>query len=172
MKRNALAVAVLVGSLATPAALVLAPAVNAGTVPRCATSELSLSHTRHDVGAGNGVEWLVFTNTGSKTCALQGFPGVSYVARSGRQLGAAADREGSSYAAVVLRPTEGAHARLHFINNVSAVPHCYHAGQQHEAVGLRVYPPDSTLAMYVRDPHPACNSLKVHLLHIEAVRPA
>lgn len=161
----------LVTAVATASAAVPSPALGASSTPRCTTSVLSLTHTRHDVGAGNGVERLVFTNTGTKPCSLQGFPGVAYVAKSGAQLGAAADREGSSYGAVVLQPNAKASARLHFINNVSAVPHCYHPDQQRAAVGVRVYPPNSTLAMYVRDPHPACKSPKVHLLHIEAVRP-
>lgn len=138
--------------------------------PRCTTSDLSLTHTRHDVGAGNGGERLVFTNTGSQSCVLGGFPGAAYVASSGRQLGAAADRSGSSFGPVVLAPGGTARARLDFINNVSAVPGCYHRRQQAEAVGLRVYPPGSTLAMFVRDPHPACKRSTVHLLHIHAVR--
>jgi hypothetical protein len=138
--------------------------------PRCTTGVLSLTHTRHDVGAGNGGERLVFTNTGSQSCVLGGFPGAAYVAKSGKQLGAAADRTGSTFGPVVLAPGGTARARLDFINNVSAVPGCYHPAQQAHAVGLRIYPPGSTLAMFVRDPHPACKRSSVHLLHIHAVR--
>lgn len=165
-----LAVTGLVTSAAAASAVVPVPALAGSSAPRCTTSVLSLSHTRHDIGAGNGVEWIVFTNTGSQACTLNGFPGVSYVAKSGRQLGAAADREGSSYGAVVVAAGAKARARLHFINNVSAVPHCYHPDQQREAAGLRVYPPNATRAVFVRDPHPACRNPDVHLLHIEAVR--
>lgn len=155
--------------IALAGGLVTVTAANAGT-PRCTTSVLALSHTRHDIGAGNGVEDIVFTNRGSATCVLGGFPGVAYVAKSGKQLGAAADRAGSSHGAIVLPPGGRARARLGFINNVSAVPGCYHPYQQAPAVGLRVYPPGSTLAMFLRDPHPGCKSGKVHLLHIYAVR--
>jgi hypothetical protein len=131
---------------------------------------LSLSHTRQHIGAGNGFEQLVFTNTGAQSCEIGGFPGAAYVAKSAKQLSAAADRTGSSYGPVVLAPGGKARARLDFINNVSAVPGCYHQRQQAEAVGLRVYPPGSTLAMFVRDRHPACKRSTVHLLHIHAVR--
>jgi hypothetical protein len=152
---------------------VLSVAVPAGAdspTPRCTTGVLSLSHTRHDIGAGNGVEQIVFTNTGSASCELTGFPGVAYVAKSGTQLGAAADREGSSHGAVVLAPGHQARARLEFINNVSAVRGCYHEAQWAHAVGLRVYPPGSASAMFLRDPHPACKSQKVHLLRVRSVR--
>ena len=163
------AIAVIAMAAATSVSSGL-PVASAGGAPRCTTGVLSLTHTRHDVGAGNGVEELVFTNRGSAGCVLGGFPGVVYVAGSGRQLGAAADREGSTHGAITLAPGERARARLGFINNVSAVPGCYHPDQQAQAVGLRVYPPGSTTAMFVRDLHPACKKAKVHLLHIEAVR--
>ena len=159
------AVAVSIAGLVGPSTV-----ATAAGPPRCTTGVLSLTHTRHDVGAGNGAERLVFTNTGTQSCVLGGFPGAAYVARSGKQLGAAADRTGSSYGTVVLEPGGKARARLDFINNVSAVPGCYHQRQQAEAVGLRVYPPGSTYAMFVRDRHPACKRSTVHLLHIHAVR--
>src|SRR3954462_10916309 len=91
----------LMASAAT-ASVVPAPALAGSAAPRCTTGVLSLSHTRHDVGAGNGVEDLVFTNTGEQSCSLGGFPGVAYVGRSGRQLGSAADREGDSNGTITL----------------------------------------------------------------------
>jgi hypothetical protein len=163
------------GAVAIAVIGVVATATPAGArtaTPRCTTNMLSLSHTRHDVGAGNGVEDIVFTNTSETTCVLGGFPGVAYVANSGAQLGAAADREGSSHGSVVLVPGGKAKARLHFINNVGAVPGCYHPSQQAHAVGERVYPPGSTLAMFLKDSHYACKSSKVHVLRIESVRAA
>ncbi|MDQ1696657.1 MAG: hypothetical protein QOJ03_2010 [Frankiaceae bacterium] len=149
---------------------VAAPADAGSTVSRCTTGVLALSHTRQDIGAGNGVEFIVFTNKGAKTCELTGFPGVAYVAKSGAQLGAAADREGASHGQILIAPGHKARARFEFINNVGAVPGCYHHRQQAQAVGLRVYPPGSASAMFVRDPHPACRSMSVHLLHIRSVR--
>ena len=163
------AIAVIAMTAVTSVDVVVSSA-SAAAAPRCTTGVLSLAHTRHDVGAGNGVEKLVFTNTGTGACVLGGFPGVAYVARSGRQLGAAADREGSTHGAITLAPGERARARMHFINNVSAVPGCYHPDQQAQAVGLRVYPPGSSSAMFVHDRHPACKRARVHLLHIEVVR--
>jgi hypothetical protein len=159
-----------VTAVAVIGALAVGTPADAGTTPRCTTGVLSLSHTRHDIGAGNGVEDIVFTNTGSRNCVLGGFPGAAYVAKSGKQLGAAADRQGATHGPITLAPGHKVRARLSFINNVGAVPHCYHPYQQAQAVGLRVYPPGSTYAMFLRDPHPACRNADVHLLHIEAVR--
>jgi hypothetical protein len=169
MRKTRQAALVVIAMTATSFVFV-APTASAAAAPRCTTGVLSLTHTRHDIGAGNGVEDLVFTNTGGGACVLGGFPGVAYVARSGRQLGAAADRDGSTNGAITLAPGERTRARLHFINNVSAVPGCYHPDQQAQAVGLRVYPPGSSYAMFVRDRHPACKRARVHLLRIEAVR--
>ncbi len=160
----------VVAVLATTAGSFAVDAATAatGSVPRCTTSDLSLSHTRQDIGAGNGVENLVFTNTSSHTCRLDGFPGVAYVGKSGKQIGAAADRMGSAYSAVLVSGGK-AHATLHFINNAGAVPGCDMTTIR-RTVGERVYPPNSTLAMFVRDPHYACTDKHAHLLQTESVR--
>lgn len=146
------------------------PAAAAGTTPRCIASVLALSHTRHDLGAGQSYERLVLRNVGRHTCHLRGFPGVSYVVAAGRQVSAAASFTDQRRVTVVLPPGRSAFAVLHAINVVDAVPGCSQPAQQVRSLGLRVYPPGSSLAMYVPDPHPACTSPTAHLLDVGPLR--
>ncbi|MGH3783752.1 MAG: DUF4232 domain-containing protein [Pseudonocardiaceae bacterium] len=90
---------------------------------------------------------LVFTNTGSRACDLQGFPGVSYVAGdAGEQVGPAAERVGGAGGSVRIAPGGTGSAQLQLVN----------VGNYDAAVcrptpvrGLRIYPPGETAALFV-----------------------
>ncbi|MGH3840316.1 MAG: DUF4232 domain-containing protein [Pseudonocardiaceae bacterium] len=90
---------------------------------------------------------LVFTNKGSRSCELQGFPGVSYVTGDdGHQVGPAAERSGDRGELVHIVPGATAAAQLQLVN----------VGNYDAAVcnpmpvrGLRVYPPGETAAIFV-----------------------
>jgi len=169
MRRTPAWTAAALSLTATAGSLALAaPASAASTVPRCTVSVLKLTHTAQDIGAGNGVEDLVFANKGKVSCYLDGHPGVSYVGAKGRQIGASATRLGTIHK-VILKPGARAVAQLHFVNIVSAEPGCETKAEQRMALGERVYPPGSTRALYTSDPHYACASTRVHLLRIGAV---
>jgi Protein of unknown function (DUF4232) len=160
---SATAIAAVTGSLAFAA-----PASAATAVPRCTVNVLKLTHTAADVGAGNGYENLVFTNKGKVSCHLVGHPGVSYVKAKGKQVGASALRVGAAHT-VVLKPGGRAVAQLHFVNIVDAVQGCDKVSEQRKVLGERVYPPGSTKALYVADPHVGCITKTAHLLWIGAV---
>lgn len=158
-----------VAYLLLPAAALIAtaPSATAATsTPRCSTAVLSLSHTRHNLGAGQSYERLVLRNTGRRTCHLRGFPGASYVVAAGRQVSAPASFTDQQRVTVVLAPGHSAYAVLHAINLIDAVPGCTPT----QALGLRVYPPGSRTSMYVADPHPACTGTQAHLLDVGPVR--
>jgi Protein of unknown function (DUF4232) len=114
---------------------------------RCTTSELSASLGQGDAGAGSVFRPLIFTNTGSRTCELRGFPGVSYVAGDdGHQVGPAADMSGERGPQVPIPPGGTAVAQLRLVNALSF----------DEAVckptpvrGLRIYPPGDTASLFV-----------------------
>ncbi len=160
---TATAIVAAAGSLAFSA-----PASAATAVPRCTVTVLSLTHTTPDIGAGNGYENLVFTNKGTVSCYLDGHPGVSYVKAAGKQVGASALRVGAVHK-VVLKPGGHASAQLHFVNIVDAVVGCDLASERRAVLGERVYPPGSTRALYVKDPHTGCITKTAHLLQIGAV---
>ncbi|MGD9529387.1 MAG: DUF4232 domain-containing protein [Pseudonocardia sp.] len=118
-----------------------------GAVPRCTTAELTGSLGTPDGAAGSTYRPLLLTNTGTRTCELRGFPGVSYVTGDdGQQVGPAAQEEGERGPQVELAPGEAASATVRFVN----------VGNFDEAAcvpvpvrGLRVYPPGDTASLFV-----------------------
>jgi hypothetical protein len=120
----------------------------AAAVPqRCTTGELSASLGGGDAGAGSVFRTLIFTNTGSRTCELRGFPGVSYVAGDdGHQVGPAADMSGERGAQVPIAPGGTAVAQLRLVNVLN------HEGavcRPTPVRGLRIYPPGDTASLVV-----------------------
>ena len=140
---------------------------------RCATSDLTGSIEAGSGGAAGSVDvHLVLTNTGSTTCTLQGWPGVSFVGGgTGTQIGAAATQEqGSANPTVTLTPGQAAVAPLKIgqAGNYSAAD-C-------DAVtpdGFRVYPPGSKQSLFVKDTdYQACGNTSATLLAVQALVPA
>src|SRR5450631_143505 len=62
----------------------------AASAPTCRTAQLSLRLGKGGAAAGTAYQPIVFTNHGSSTCALRGYPGVAFVASTGGQVGSAA----------------------------------------------------------------------------------
>ena len=90
---------------------------------------------------------LRLTNTGGRTCTIQGFPGVSYVAGDdGHQVGPAAFREGTKGAVVTLVPGETAFATVGFVQVQNFDPNVC---KPTPVRGLRIYPPHDTAAMFL-----------------------
>ncbi|MFC8521001.1 DUF4232 domain-containing protein [Streptomyces sp. NPDC057257] len=118
------------------------PGASVTGVPRCSRGQLDLSLGRLSPGAGNLYAPLVFTNTGSATCSLHGYPGVSLLDESGHRIGRPARREGPTRPRVELAPGASAYAALHTVNKgVSGKP-CLQPADQ-----VQAYPPGSTWAL-------------------------
>lgn len=127
---------------------------SAATATDCKAAELGLSIKDDGAAAGTVYRELVFTNTGQRTCTMQGFPGVSYVAgKDGHQVGPAAYRDGAKGAAVTLEPGGTAVAPVGFVNVRNYEPAVC---EPTEVRGLRVYPPQETESMYVAQPGVGC----------------
>lgn len=120
----------------------------------CKVADLKLSLGGGDAAAGTLYRQLRFTNKGSRTCKIQGFPGVSYVAGDdGHQVGPAAYRVGTKGSAISLTPGMTVFAPVGFVqvrNYDSAV--CKPTSVR----GLRVYPPHEYSSMYVPAPGTGC----------------
>ncbi len=128
-------------------------------VPQCRTSDLSAAVGPGNAAAGTVAFPIVFTNNGSGTCALAGFPGVSYSeAADGAPVGAPAVREGAASAPVQISPGGQASA-LVFAVDVHNIP----ADQCRpvQVPGLRIYPPDNTESLYVERSATACGNTQV-----------
>ncbi|SNQ48102.1 conserved hypothetical protein [Frankia canadensis] len=138
----------------TPSAPAAAPAAptpsEAGAVAPdgglCPTSRLTVRSADAEGAAGSTYEKLVLTNTGSATCLLRGFPGVSYVDAAGRQVGAPAVRTGPAGASARLAPGASATATLRTVHP-GLQEGCEQTSQTTPVAALRIYPPANTTAL-------------------------
>ncbi|PZS12275.1 MAG: hypothetical protein DLM60_22590 [Pseudonocardiales bacterium] len=118
-----------------------------GAAPRCRSVQLAASLGPPEGAAGSVYRVLIFTDTGSQACTLQGFPGVSYVAGDGgQQVGPAAERVGDAGGSVRIAPGGTGSAQLQMVNVVN-----YDAAvcRPTPVRGLRIYPPGETAALFV-----------------------
>lgn len=119
-----------------------------GVVPTiCNVGTLSVALGPAQGAAGSSYFPLDFTNTGSRPCVIQGFPGVSYLANDrATQVGVAAVRDGPRTGPVTLRPGAVASAALAMVqvrNFTSSV--C----RPTPVSGLKVYPPTDSTWVFV-----------------------
>ena len=112
---------------------------------------------------------LEFTNLSTHTCSLDGFPGVSAVNDSGRQLGDPAlwSRTSTPHT-VLLAPGATAHAFLGYVDaEVSTAPGC----KPEPAVQLKIYPPGQRSATYTFFPAEACSAPRHTYLVVQPILP-
>jgi hypothetical protein len=181
------ATAVACAAALTPAAALAAsssPAASHATAspPRCATSGLVvwLNVPPGNHYAGGAYYYLEFTNLSGHTCALGGYPGVSAVSLSGRQLGSPAGRGVVRPALLGLAPGASATAVLQISDPADFGPRCLlpgpppkpgQPGQFPTAAGLRVYPPNQFASKVVPYPFPACAKPGPVYIHTGPVMP-
>ena len=118
------------------------------TIPECKAQNLKLSlGAGQQAGAGSNYPALQFTNVSGHTCAIVGFPGVSFVAGdNGQQVGAPAVRVGGIGRQTDLAPGQMASAILQVANTqMFPTQDCRPVPVR----GLRVYAPDDTAAMFL-----------------------
>jgi len=130
------------------------PTPAGGSSTECKVPDLKLSFGGGDAAAGTSYRALVFTNKGSRTCTIQGFPGVSYVAGDdGHQVGPAAYRNGNKGAVVTLKPGGTAFADIGFVQVRNYDPAVC---KPTEVRGLRIYPPHEYNSMFIAAPGTGC----------------
>ncbi len=133
----------------------LKPAVSGASVtPECKAAGLTLAVGSGDAAAGHFYVALNFTNSGTSTCVMQGFPGVSYVTGdSGTQVGQPAVRSGTIGSSVTLAPGAVA-SSIVTVTDVSVFDAS--SCQPTPVLGFRVYAPDDTASMYVAHSGTGC----------------
>jgi hypothetical protein len=135
---------------------------------QCSDADLAVSVQADPEGGATGHDdsFVVFRNTGSASCRLEGFPGLSVVGHGdGTQLGRPASRpDGAATPLVVLRPGGTAIAETVY-SVVDAKGGVYDEGggkdprcRAERGDGYRVYPPHSTRAFFVRAAVYACTT--------------
>jgi hypothetical protein len=131
-----------------------APTPATGSTTECKVADLKLSFGGGDHAAGTAYRALVFTNKGSRTCTIQGFPGVSYVTGDdGHQVGPAAFRNGKKGPVVTLKPGASAFSDIGFVEVRNYDPAVC---KPTEVRGLRVYPPHEYNSMFIAAPGTGC----------------
>jgi Protein of unknown function (DUF4232) len=142
-----------------------------GTVPACATSQLRASLTNPSGAAGSVGYTLVLLNTGTTTCSLRSYPGVSYVnSNSGSPIGAPALRDSvTPIVTVDLAPGKAAQALL-----LEADPLNFPSNtcQLTNVAGLRVYPPNQTASLFIPQATHACSGAGDPDLQVSPVQPS
>lgn len=132
---------------------------SSGTATAGASGECPAGDLKLTIGPGNGAAGsiyypLEFTNTGSASCTMYGYPGVAFVTKAGGTaagstvLGEPAFRNAAfAPKLVTLAPSATAHASLQV-----QVAQSYPVGTCKPVTGhwLQVYPPGSRAAEYVR----------------------
>ncbi len=151
---------VAVGSTPTnskPTATSAARASSSSPPGACRTAQLRASLGAANGAAGTALLPLRFTNKSAQPCRLSGFPGVSLVDAAGHLVGRPANRAGGQAADVELLPGHVAIAQLQ-IGDFGDT--CL------QGVGLRIYPPQQTAALFVRAPLQVCRgAFEVQPLH-------
>lgn len=151
---------------ATAPSTSLSPAVT-GT-PACATSALSVTLGSPSGYAGGVYVTIVFTNTSGATCTLYGYPGVSLVSAAPyTQIGLAAQRS-STVPVKVITLAAGSSANA-VVQIVDALNFPSASCGPSQAAYLRVFPPNQTAPVYLKDSSEACAE-PVQTLFVSAVQ--
>ena len=149
-----------------PAALI----ANAQTAPapRCKTAGLVMWLNPEGSGtAGSFYYKLEFVNLSGSICTLAGYPGVSAVSLSGRQIGASAKREVTGRPHTVTLAPEGEATALVHVVNVGALPS---SCRPTAAAGFRVYPPGETVSKVVPYPFRTCSNPRERGMWVRALK--
>lgn len=140
--------------------------------------KVSVQYNPEAAGAGQRGAFVVFRNTGTTSCRLQGTPGLSLVGSgNGTQIGEPALRITTGAKLVTLAPGKTALAAIQY-TYVDKNGGNYSDGGGHDvackakaADGYRVYPPHSYRASFTPTNTYAC-STAVHWITVSPVRPA
>ena len=136
----------------------------------CATAALHVKIGSSNGAAGTIYYDVVFTNVGTATCFLQGYPGVSLVSAgssSGSQIGADAKRDSVTPSKqIVLATGQIAHAVLGVAEAGNFPASKCNPVTAH---WLKVFPPDQTVAAYAPFTTQTCASTSVPTMRITTI---
>ena len=134
----------------------------------CQTSALRATLGAAQGTAGSAYQVIVVANVSGKTCALYGYPGVSFVSGiGGSQIGKDAARDRTTAPKVVtLAPGHSGSFALRVVD-AAALPAA--SCDPVTANWLKIFPPENTAALYVGYTAHACASKTASILTTRAV---
>jgi Domain of unknown function (DUF4232) len=161
-------------SAAAPTGHASSAAVNpnaaaAGGPPGCATRDLKATVGVAQGAAGSVYQVIDFTNIGTASCSLYGYPGIALAGGSPvTQIGAAASRSPQAGPALVtLKPGDVANTLLR-ITQAQNYPmsRCSPMASTY----LQIYPPNQTTPIYLGYKSTGCSATGVNLLTVSVVQ--
>jgi len=147
-------------------------AVNPNTAagpPACATRDLKATVGVAQGAAGSVYQVIDFTNIGTASCSLYGYPGVALAGGSPvTQIGAAASRSTQTAASLVTLAAGATGNVLLRITQAENYPSatCNPVASTY----LQIYPPNQTTPIYLAYKSTGCSSSKVNLLTVSVVQ--
>jgi hypothetical protein len=169
-----------VPSATVPSATVPSATVPSATVPSasgpttastlCAAGQLRARITDPSGAAGSVGYNLLLVNIGSHPCSLGGYPGVSYVTGAdGTTVGTPAQRTvPGPLRSITIVPGRSATATLIEVDSLNFPGSC----RLTTVAGLRIYPPNQTVALFVPQSTRACANPADPVLRIGPVEPS
>jgi hypothetical protein len=137
-----------------------------GPVANCLTRALKVSLGPPNGTAGTTFYPLQFVNTGKTSCILRGYPGVSAVTSSGKQIGSAASRVSSKFGTVTLAPGKQRNATIGIVDTGNFSPAtCAPV----TAAGLKIFPPNQSKSVTLKKTFSTCSSTTTTSLTIRPV---
>jgi hypothetical protein len=136
------------------------------TVKWSLTRSLKVSLGPPNGAAGTTFYPLQFVNMGKTTCMLKGYPGVSAVTSSGKQIGSAASRVSAKFGTVTLAPGKQRNATIGIVDtgNFSASS-CAPV----TAAGLKIFPPNQSKSVTLKKTFSTCSSTTTTSLTVRPV---
>ena len=159
-------------SAAAPTGHASSAAVNpnvAGGPPGCATRDLKATVGIAQGAAGSVYQVIDFTNIGTTSCSLYGYPGIALAGGSPvNQIGAAASRSPQAAPALVTLHPGGVANTLLRITQAQNYP-TSKCGPM-ASTYLQIYPPNQTTPIYLGYKSTGCSETSVNLLTVSVVQ--
>ncbi len=142
---------------------------SAAAAPACPTSSLRVKISSPNGYAGGTDQNIDFTNIGSTSCTLYGYPGVSLVSGPpSTQIGLAAKRSTTTpVTLVMLAPGATGHAVLQIVDALNFPPA---SCSPTKATYLRIYPPNQKASIDVPSAAQGC-AKPTQILYVSPVTP-
>jgi len=137
------------------------------TTTACATSALKISLGPANGTAGTTFYPLKFVNTSKTSCTLTGYPGVSAVTSSGKQIGNSASRSGGKFRTVTLAPGKQQSSSIGIVDTGNFSPS---ACAPVTAAGLKIFPPNQSKSVTIKKKFSTCSSTSTTSLSVKPIK--
>jgi hypothetical protein len=138
-----------------------------GSGSACTTSALKVTLGKPNATAGTTFFPLKFVNTSKSSCTLRGYPGVSAVTSTGKQIGNAAQRSGGKVRTLTIKPGKQQSSSVGIVDtgNFSASK-C----KPVTAAGMKVFPPNASTSVIIKKKFSTCSSKSSTSLVVKPVK--